>query len=367
VSTPPVFPAGTLIPPRQVLSLAQKVVRAVLLIAAALAVGAVGWLLQFLLLPLVLALLLTYILAPLADRLENRGLSRSRAVGLCFGVLALLAVGLLIGIAPTIEHWLTVAPKDGATSDFEVQLEARIATWQAALTRSYQAVNWGNLFDHLREVLQHQRRSLVEGLPTLALGVLSHAGGVVLGFVIAFFALLDGAVMKKALVALVPNRHFENALLMLYRVDRHISAYLIGTALENLLVMVLVAIPLLALGMPNAILFAVLFGAANVVPFVGPFIGASAGLLFSLLDPSAPSLISLVIVYAVVHFVDAGVISPWIMGKSLDMHPLTVIVGIAVGGTLGGVPGMLAIIPSIAVAKAIATTIAEGVQNASTG
>ena len=140
----------------------------------------------------------------------------------------------------------------------------------------------------------------------------------------------------------------------------------LGIALENLLVTIIVAIPLVALGMPNALLFAVIFGVCNVIPFVGPFIGASAGLLFSLLDPSAPSLGVLAAVYVIVHFIDAMLISPWVMGKSLDMHPLTVIVGIAVGGTLGGVLGMLAIIPMIAVAKAIATTLAEGVRNAST-
>lgn len=139
----------------------------------------------------------------------------------------------------------------------------------------------------------------------------------------------------------------------------------LGIALENLLVTIIVAIPLVALGMPNALLFAVIFGVCNVIPFVGPFIGASAGLLFSLLDPSAPSL-GVLAVYVSVHFIDAMLISPWVMGKSLDMHPLTVIVGIAVGATLGGVLGMLAIIPMIAVAKAIATTLAEGVRNAAT-
>lgn len=363
--TPPVFPAGTLIPRREELTLGEKVVRAVLLIAALGLVAGAGWMLRFLVLPVVLGLLLTYVLGPLADRLENRGLSRSRAVSLCFGLILGGLALLAYGIFPTIESWLMEAPKEGEQSAFELQLEQRIAGWQASLTRSYPKVNWGSLFEALTGFLQHQRKTLVEGLPAMAVDLASRAGSVALGLIIAFFVLLDGAVMKKAVVALMPNRHFENTLLMLHRVDRQISSYLIGTALENLLVMVIVAIPLVALGMPNAILFAVLFGLANVIPFVGPFIGASAALLFSLLDPSAPSIMSLVIVYVVVHFIDAMLINPWVMGKSLDMHPLTVIVGIAVGGTLGGVVGMLAIIPLIAVCKAIATTVAEGVRNAS--
>lgn len=366
MSAPAPVAAGTLIPPRRERTLAEKVVLAVVLVCAlGLAAGA-AWLLRFLALPVVLGFLLTYVLGPLVDLLENRGLSRSRAVALCF-LLLLGAVALLVaGIFPTIESWLTEAPKGSESSAFEVQLEKRIDAWQASLARSYPAVQWSDGFEKLRGFLQHQRRSLVEGLPAMALGVASQAGSVALAFIIAFFVLLDGAVMKKALVALVPNPHFENALLMLHRVDRQIAGYLIGTAVENLLVTALVAVPLLALGMPNAVLFAVLFGAANVVPFAGPFLGASAGLLYSLLDPSAPSLLVLTVVYVVVHFVDAMLISPLVMGKSLDMHPLTVIVGIAVGGTLGGILGMLAIIPLIAVTKAVASTIAEGVRNAAT-
>lgn len=364
--TPPLFPAGTLIPPRVEPTLGEKVVRAAVLLAALGVIGGVGWVLRFLVVPLALGMLLTYVLGPLVDRLENSGAPRARAVTLTFTLLLSLLALVAWGIFPTIEAWLIETPKPGEQSAFELQLGQRIDGWQASLTSSYPKVNWGALFEKLRDFLQHQRKALVEGLPAMVLEVLSHAGSVVLGLIIGFFVLLDGAVMKKTVVALMPNRHFENTLLMLHRVDRQISSYLLGTALENLAVMVIVAVPLVALGMPNAILFAVIFGLCNVIPFAGPFIGASAGLLFSLLDPSAPSLAALVAVYVVVHFIDAMLIGPWVMGKSLDMHPLTVIVGIAVGGTLGGVVGMLVIIPLIAVVKAIATTIAEGVRNAQT-
>ncbi len=359
MKVPPAFAPGTLIPPRQTLTLGEQVVRAILGVLGLAAVIGLGWLLRFLVVPVVIGFLLTYVMVPLADRIENAGFSRKTAVACCFGLM-LAAVGLLIvGVSPSIQAWLTEQPKEGQTSAFELQLENRIAGWQASLTASYPAVNWASAFHKLREFLQHQRVSLVEGLPAMALGVASQAGSVALGFVIAFFVLLDGAAMKKALVALVPNRHFENTLLMLHRVDRQISSYLIGTAVENVLVTILVAIPLALLGMPNALLFAVIFGAANVIPFVGPVIGGSAGLLFSLLDPASPPIAALVAVYVVVHLIDAMVISPLVMGKSLDMHPMTVIVGIAIGGSLAGVVGMLAIIPLIAVGKAIATTVAE--------
>jgi predicted PurR-regulated permease PerM len=366
VSTPGSFPAGTLIPPRVRLTLAEQVVRAIVLALALAAIVGLGWLLRFLVVPVVAALLFTYVVGPLADFLENRGLSRSKAVAACFAVLLGGLALVAAGVWPSLASWLEQAPEPGERSTFEVQLEQRLDGWQASLSARYKQVDWHAAFDKLRHVLQAQRKSLMEGLPTMVLGLLSQAGSLVLALIIAFFVMLDGAAMKRAVVSLVPNRYFENALVMIDRVDRQIASYLLGTAVENLLVTVLVAIPLWLVGMPNAFLFAVIFGLANVIPFAGPFIGASVGLFFSLLDPSAPSMGVLVAIYVVVHFVDAMVISPVVMGKSLDMHPMTVIVGISVGGTLGGIVGMLVVIPLIAITKAIVSTLAEGVRNAAT-
>lgn len=359
-------PAGSLIPPRYQMSLGEQVVKRLTMLAVLALLIGVGLILRFLVLPIVLAMVITYVFSPLADSLENHGFSRSTAVMVCFGIL-LGGFGMVaMGTWPSLETWLQEAPAKGETSAFELQLEHRLDQWQAALSAKYLQVDWQTAFQKLRHFLQHQRRSLMEEMPAMVLALLSQAGSAVLALIIAFFVLVDGSAMKRAVVAWVPNRHFENALTMLDRVDRKISAYLIGTAVENILVTVILAIPLYLLGMPNAFLFACIFGLANVIPFVGPFIGGAAGVLFAMLDPASPSIGALLAVYIVVHLIDAMLISPLVMGKSLDMHPLTVILGISVGGTLGGVAGMLVSVPLIAITKAVVTTVIEGLRNAAT-
>ena len=67
----------------------------------------------------------------------------------------------------------------------------------------------------------------------------------------------------------------------------------------------------------------------------------------------------LALIYTVIHFIDAMVIAPWVMGKSVDLHPMVIIVGLAIGGTLGGLLGMLLAIPLLAVAKAVIGTIVD--------
>ncbi|GEM_PF-742682 len=357
-------PAGTLIPPRHERSLGEKVVAALLAVLALGAVAGVAWVLRFLAVPVILAFLMAYVLGPLVDVLESRGVPRWAAVLLCFGVLIGALVVVVLGVWPGLEGWMKEMPRPGEKSAFELQLERRLDGWEEALSRVYLQLDWHAAFGKLRAVLQEQQRTLVEGLPALALAVLSNAGAFLLGPVIGLFILLDGMAMKHALVRLVPNRYFETVLVMLDRVDRQVAAYLRGAASESALVTVVLTVVLAVAGMPQPVLFAGIFGVANVIPMAGPVIGASAGLLFSLLDPAAPSVGVLLACYGAVYAVDAAVINPMVVGKNLDMHPLTVIVGISVGGSLGGIVGMLAIIPLIAITKAIASTVVDAVRNA---
>jgi len=119
---------------------------------------------------------------------------------------------------------------------------------------------------------------------------------------------------------------------------------------------------LAALGMPSALLFACIYGVANVIPLVGPVMGAGAGLLYALMDPSAPSLGVLAVGYLGVYVIDAMLINPMVVGKNLNLHPLTIIVGISIGGSLAGILGMLVSIPFIAIGKAIINTVWDAVR-----
>jgi predicted PurR-regulated permease PerM len=351
-----------LVPYDPPLSLAQKVVRTFVFLCIAAIVVVILWVLRFLVAPVVLAVLLVYILGPLVNLMENRRVPRGVAVGICFLVLFGVLVGVSLAVWPSLESWLRQSPSPGETSVFEDQLAKRLAAWEESGRAAYPQIRWHEHFAKLQAVLDGQRRRLMETLPILALDALSSAGTFVLAPIIALFLLLDGAGMRRAIIAFVPNRYFETVLLLIHRVDRQIAYYLRGAASESALVAVLLSIVLALAGMPNAILFGVLFGVLNVIPIVGPIIGASAGLLYSLVDANAPSMAVLGACYGLVYVLDAMLINPMVVGKNLNLHPLTIIVGISIGGGLGGILGMLVSIPTIAVGKAIIGTLLDAWQ-----
>jgi predicted PurR-regulated permease PerM len=352
-------PKAVLVPRETPLTLSQKVARAVVFALIALAALGVGWALRFLMGPLLMAVVLFYVLNPLVNWLENRGVPRTASVIVWYVAgLSLLFVVIAL-LWPSLELWLKTAPQGGEKSAFELRLEQRLDTWEHQGLAAYPSVDWEAIFTKVRAVLETERRRMMETLPARLLEALSSAGTLLLGPVVVLFLLLDGARMRKRMMSWVPNRHFETALVLWHRVDRQIAAYLRGTAAESVLVGLLQALVLWAIGMPHALLFGVMLGVANVIPFVGPLLGASAALLYSLMDPSAPGIPLLVIVYAGVHVIDVLVISPWVVGKSLDLHPLTVILGLSVGGALGGLLGMLLSVPLIAVSKAVIGTLVD--------
>ena len=99
-----------LIPPLRTRALAEKVVQAIVIALVTAAVLGVAYLLRFLLLPIVGAMLLTYVLGPVADTFENRGLKRSSAVGACIALLLGGFVAVGVGVWPSLEAWLASAP-----------------------------------------------------------------------------------------------------------------------------------------------------------------------------------------------------------------------------------------------------------------
>lgn len=351
--------ALTLVPRPPELSLAQKAARVAIAIAVLALVALTLRTFSFLLAPVALAFVAFYSLNPVVNWLENRRLSRNLAVGLCFGALLVALGGVLLAVWPSLDAWLQQTPAPGERSEFELQLAARLGAWQAAGAKAYPHLDWKELFDHLRGVLDSHRRRITETLPQMLLDSASSAGVYLLAPVIAFFLLLDGNAMHRKLISFVPNRYFETTLVLLHRVDRQIAGYLRGAAAQAAIVSVLMSAVLWAVGMPNAVLFGFIFGIINVIPLAGPLIGASAGLLYALMDPGAPSMPVLLACYGAVHAVDVALITPWVVGKSLDLHPLTIIVGLTVGGTLGGILGMLVCMPLIAIAKAIGGTLLE--------
>jgi predicted PurR-regulated permease PerM len=181
--------------------------------------------------------------------------------------------------------------------------------------------------------------------------------------------LFDNGKLKKSLVRAVPNRYFELTLTILENINEALGRYLRGTSIECFLVgtSFTLCLFLVGLDMQWAATIGIIAGLANAIPFLGPGIGLLVGVLYAIMaedvSPVLPFidgenlLLAIIVVVVIVQLADNALFQPYVLGSAVDLHPLTVILGVTGGAVIFGFAGMLFAIPVIMVVKVIVSTM----------
>jgi len=186
--------------------------------------------------------------------------------------------------------------------------------------------------------------------------MLSFLPNVLLIPVMTFFFLKDGRAMKKLLVSFVPNKYFELVLTLLYEVNQQIGMYIRGQLVDASIVGILFTLGLAALNVPYFFLLGPFAGASNVIPYVGPIMGFSSSALVVLVTQDTFSLtpiLYIMLLTLAVQTLDSVLISPLVVGKSVDVHPLVIVFALLAGGKAMGLVGMLVAVPVASSMKVI--------------
>lgn len=181
---------------------------------------------------------------------------------------------------------------------------------------------------------------------------------------ISFFFLKDKDLFDRGVLALVPEKYEEKTANVLVTLRKLISRYLLGIILETFLMSILFFTGLYIIGVDFqlAIIIAVICGILNIIPYIGPWIGAFTAIILVTVDKIGidfytgilPYFYKITIVYAIAQLIDNIVFQPFIYSKSVKAHPLEIFLVIIIAGNLYGVFGMMLAIPGYTVIRVIA-------------
>lgn len=306
-------------------------------------------LVENMLLSSLLAFVMSYLLSPIANRLERTGVPRWLAVTMTFAGVSLFLFGFGFIIFPVLAEQISSfrldVPKyiEGTTRLLN-HIESRIN----ALVGDFYAVN---LSEQAEDILIAWTTSLFVDLPRVLSNSLTT---LFLAPFIAFFLLKDGRAMTHRLFGLVPNYLFEFTLIVFHQVNDQMGHFIRARLLEALIVGLAVFLGLWAMGFPYAPLIGAFAGLTNLIPYVGPFIGAIPALAIALVNGESALTIGLALgVFGIAQLIDIFLLIPVIVAKIVDLHPLTVVIAIIIGAQLMGVLGMLISIPLASAFKVI--------------
>lgn len=213
-------------------------------------------------------------------------------------------------------------PMDSILNDAFAGLNKRVAEWLGSATinlaqGSYSSLGWGLL------------------LP-----------------VFTFYFLKDREYFVDQVGYLVPIRYKDDLHALYCSIDKSLGQFMRGQLLVAFSVALMSSAGLLLIGVPNALLLGLICGLCNMIPFIGPFIGAVPVALVSIALGWKAMLVSVLVVF-VVQQIDNTVISPKIIGDSLRIHPAYIIIAIIAGSGLFGVIGLLLAMPALIILKEI--------------
>lgn len=181
---------------------------------------------------------------------------------------------------------------------------------------------------------------------------------------ITFFFLQDETMLPDFMVGILPNEYEERIRHAFLETDRMLTRYFNGVLLQVTVLTVFLVILLSVLGIENALLIAFFGALVNLIPYVGPFIGAVFGLFItvsshlelSFYTEMLPMLLKVLGAFVVMQWLDNYFLQPYIFSKSVKAHPLEIFIVILMGATIGGVLGMVLAIPVYTVLRVIART-----------
>lgn len=327
------------------------------------------WVLEttgFLLAPFLLALTLAYILGPVVAVLEGWRVPRTVAVALLalpvFGVIAgALAFGIP-ALAAQTETLIERAP----------EALARIEGWAVAFRGWLLALDlpfireeglleplFNLRADQVTTFLRDRQQELAQRSWAAVLGLgrgigtlLTIGGYVVLTPILAFYLLRDYDRLAPRLAELIPVQKRERWVAFAREYDALLSRYLRGQLLAAATVGLLTGVGLWIAGFPYAGLVGAVAGIFNLVPFLGLVASLVPAILISLLSGSIlTSFLKVAIVFAAVQALDSAVIGPRIVGGSVGLHPVWVMLALAVGGFFLGFVGLLLAVPLAVLVK----------------
>ena len=313
--------------------------------------------------PFVVAIGVAYLIAPLVELLAARRVPRGLAI-----LAVVLPIGAL-GVAVAVISGPQLVDQAQAFVTRLPDFAHRAVEWAAGfgdrLARlpflSAEQKTWLDRLDadRLAAILQGYAQTLLQNIGGLGVGLLSHLGSI-LGFiaflvvvpVVTFYLLYDWTKFTDAVKGLIPPARLPAVVDFVHEYDRALGRYIRGTLLEAALVGTVTTVLLLLLGVPGAFLLGVIAGAFNIIPYVGFTASIIPALISALtMDDPVAGLIRVVLTFAAVQLMDGHITGPKIVGTSVGLHPIWIMLAMALSGTFFGFMGLLLAIPLAVLVK----------------
>lgn len=299
--------------------------------------------------------ILAYLLNPLVNLIEKRGIKRTPSILLVFlfliGILILVVISIVPKIMVEFENLILVLPSYfSKIYDYFDHLHIKYFKHIDNLPPEFQAIK--EVFLENLNSFQLYIINWIKDLINLSIKKFSKVISLFIVPILTFYFLKDKEFFKKKIVLLIPKDYRHNVLKISREVDDLLGKFIRGQLLVAAYVGAATSIVLLIIGIDFAIIIGLVAGIADIIPYFGPVIGILPAVIFALLE-SPIKAVWVIISFVIIQQLECNIIEPKIIGNSVGLHPIIIILSLIISGSYFGILGMLFAIPVTLIIKIV--------------
>lgn len=298
----------------------------------------------------IVAMIFSYILDPLVNRLQSTGMNRTFAIVLTLSALILILVWISTNIIPIVANQMVELAGQLNIENIKNitrQIEERLTRNFTFLPEGFLSTNLAQIFENLLDV--GELPSALSNIIGIFTNIFSAA--LIIPFA-TFFFLKDGSKIRRNILRVVPNKYFETTLSLIDKIESRLGLYFRSVLLQSLIIAFTSWVGLSIVGLNNALSVGIAVGLANTIPYFGPLIGYILSIIVSIIEVGNFSLVlPCLIAILIVQIIDNIILQPLIFSRSADMHPVAILFIIMIGAETAGILGMLIAIPIATIIK----------------
>lgn len=303
--------------------------------------------------PFFIGFVIAWLFNPIVVKLENRGWKRGIAcvtVYLAFIIILFAFFGMLI---PTLYNQLNdlVAVLPSIFNQVKLWITSFLDKFNSS-----EMFNVTEIENNIFKVMENLAGGIANDLPStivsIAGSLVSGLGTIGVSLVVGIYLLFDFNDVTDHLLKYIPKSHKEETKILVDNIANELRKCVNGTLLVAFMVFVCDSIGFAFAGLKSPILFGLLCGITDLIPYIGPYIGGAAAVIVGFSQNPIIGIITL-IVATVVQLVENYVLQPVVMSKTMQLHPVTIIIGLLIFGHFFGIVGMILATPILSLFKVL--------------
>ena len=303
--------------------------------------------------PFFIGFVLAWILNPIVNKLEKKKMPRVVGSMLVYAIM-ILSIALFVGyMLPVIYDQIQVLIRNLPSIFNEVEIFMNNIVSRLG---NIDGVDFVSIKNQIFTTITSSFNNFMTSLPNTIMGMVGNLFSslvtICFGLVIGLYMLIDFDSINGHLLNLLPKKNRFEDYLLITNISTEVRKSVNGTLLVASMVFVCDSLGFFFIGLQAPLLFGLLCGITDLIPYVGPYIGGIVAVIVGFAQSPLIGILSLIIV-VVVQMVENNILQPIVMSKTTELHPVTIIVGLLLFEHFFGIVGMILCTPCMSLVKVV--------------